>query len=124
VLIGTGDSHALAITCTLKLESLLKTGPQFKCHPGRKTSCQLDLFDFLFLLGCMYTNSDDGVVFAWGEGTEGRLGNVDYVNWNEPVEVHRGGELEDQYIYIIDGGYRHTLAGMLLNVFNLSMVCD
>eukprot|EP01028_Stygiella_incarcerata_P001892 TRINITY_DN1354_c0_g1_i2.p1 TRINITY_DN1354_c0_g1~~TRINITY_DN1354_c0_g1_i2.p1 ORF type:complete len:1002 (+),score=207.58 TRINITY_DN1354_c0_g1_i2:31-3006(+) len=67
VLIGAGDSHAMAITY-------------------------------------------DGALFAWGEGSEGRLGNVDYINWNEPVEVHSGGALEDRFIYIIDGGYRHTLA--------------
>ncbi len=56
--------------------------------------------------------TDDGAVFAWGAGGNGRLGNGDTTNQNLPVRVHGSAPgtefLKD--IVMVSSGNRHSLA--------------
>jgi alpha-tubulin suppressor-like RCC1 family protein len=60
--------------------------------------------------GTSYALSGDGLVYAWGAGTTGQLGNGASLNSNVPVAVNTAGVLLGRKIVALAAGSDHVLA--------------
>jgi alpha-tubulin suppressor-like RCC1 family protein len=60
--------------------------------------------------GTSYALSGDGLVYAWGNGSLGQLGNGSLANSNVPVAVNTAGVLSGRKIVALATGVDHVLA--------------